>query len=128
MPPNMTIRIAYNVSTPKVALSLIPITQDKEGKVDGQDSPGPRLSKRVRRQKSHQFLEFQQIEATITHGIMYSILGNAFLNCLEYNPKNIKGFQICIDLPEELANGDVHIVTKETLTKDQNINEVHELK
>ncbi len=36
--------------------------------------------------------------------------------------------QLCINLPEEMANGVVHPVTKETLTKYHKITEVSELK
>ena len=51
---------------------------------------------------------------------MYSVLGNTYLNHLEHSP--------CINLPEEMANGVVHPVTKETLSKYHKIIEVPELK
>ncbi len=59
---------------------------------------------------------------------MYSVLGNSYLNHLEHSPEQSEGSQIYINLPEEMANGVVHPVTKETLTKYHKIIEVSELK
>ncbi len=56
------------------------------------------------------------------------MLGNVYLNHLERSPKHSEGAQTCINLPEELANGVVHPVTKETLTKYHKLIEVPELK
>ena len=66
--------------------------------------------------------------ASITHDAMYSVLGRDYLNHLENDPDKREDSQICINLPEEMANGVVHPVTKETLTKYHKIIEVPEPK
>ena len=66
--------------------------------------------------------------ASITYGTMCSVLGYAYLNHLDHSPYHSNGTQICINLPEELANGVVHTVVKETLTQYHKIIKVAELK
>ena len=73
-------------------------------------------------------LQSKQGPVSITHDVMYSVLGNAFLNHLKHSPDHSNGTQICIDLPEELANGVFYPVTKETLTKYHKIIKVPKLK
>ncbi len=50
------------------------------------------------------------------------------LNQMKTDPDQRPDSEICINLPEEMANGVVHPVTKETLTKYHKIIEVPELK
>ena len=74
-------------------------------------------------------LQYNSGPTSISQGALHSVPGNAFISDLpETVPINLENLQIVVDLPEELANGLVHPVTQETLTKYKKIIKVPELR